>query len=231
MPGSVRSVNVGSPRRQRVPKGKATGIAKQPVEVIAVADPGPKRVEDGAAVSGVAGDFVGDGKHHGGSAQAVYAMAREELDWWSGELGRELPDGMFGENLTTMGLDVDAAEMGDIWRVGSAVLRVSGPRVPCATFAARMGERGWVKRVAARGRLGTYLAVHEPGEIRPGDEIVVERSRTGVDVPSVLRAYLGDADAAHRVLRARVLHDAGQAELESMHRRAGRTAATGGEGG
>lgn len=88
---------------QRIPRGRPTGIGKQPVEVISVSDPGPKRVEDGAGVSGVCGDHVGDGRHHGGSDQAVYAFAREELDAWERELGKELPPGMFGENLTTVG--------------------------------------------------------------------------------------------------------------------------------
>ena len=103
----VLSVNIGRPVLQRVPKGRPTGIGKQPVDVITVADPGPKRVEDGSGVSGVEGDHIGDGRHHGGSDQAVYAFAREELDAWAAALGRELPSGIFGENLTTSGLDVD----------------------------------------------------------------------------------------------------------------------------
>ena len=126
-------------------------------------DPGPKR---GGLGSGVVGDDVVSRKHHGGSRQAVYAVAREELDWWGATLGRELVDGMFGENLTTQGLDVDAAVVGERWRVGSALLEVTGPRIPCATFRAWMGEPGWVRRFTERGRTGAYLAVVERG---PGE--------------------------------------------------------------
>lgn len=197
---SVLSVNVGSP----VPnKGKKTptGIVKEPVELIEVADPGPKRRgSDGAGVSGVAGDFIGSGRHHGGADQAVYAMAREELDHWADELDRELPDGMFGENITTTGLDVDASEHGDVWTVGDAVLRVSAPRVPCATFAHRMGERAWVRRFAERGRAGTYLAVVSPGVIRPGDSITVDRSHSGLLIPTLLQAWMGDLDQMRDLL-------------------------------
>ena len=209
----VLSVNVGRPMVQRVPKGMTTGIGKQPVEVISVSDPGPKRVVDGAGVSGVGGDHVGNGRHHGGSDQAVYAFAREELDAWAEQLGRELPDGMFGENLTTTGIDVDAAEIGDVWRVGSAVLEVRGPRVPCATFAERMGERGWVKRFAAHGRTGAYLQVRTPGEIRPADTIAVTPSGSGLSVPTVLRALLGDPAAAREALDSGALAEHRRADL------------------
>lgn len=200
---SVLSVNVGSAAPE-TGKKSLTGIAKVSVDRIEVADPGPKRKgPGGAGFSGVAGDFIGSGRHHGGSDQAVYAMAREELDHWAGELDRELPDGMFGENITTSGLDVDASEYGDVWTIGGAVLRVSAPRVPCATFARRMGERAWVRRFAERGRAGTYLAVVSPGVIRPGDSITVESSQSGLLIPTLLRAWMGDLDQ----MRVLLAHD------------------------
>lgn len=187
--GFVRSVNVGrltasthsSPRR-------GTAIDKQPVDAIEVRAPGPKR---GGLGSGVVGDAIGDPRHHGGDGQAVYAVAREELDHWAAEIGRELADGAFGENLTTVGLDVDDARLGEIWRVGPVVrLRVTGPRVPCSTFAAAMGEQRWVKRFTTRGRTGAYLSVLTPGEVRAGDEIVIEHRPThGVTVPMSFRAW------------------------------------------
>ncbi|WP_435199756.1 MOSC domain-containing protein [Janibacter sp. GS2] len=210
---SILSVNIGRPLRQRIPAGRPTGIHKQSVDVISVADPGPKRVVDGAGVSGVDGDHVGDGRHHGGSDQAVYAFAREELDEWGRTLGRDLTHGMFGENLTTIDLDVDAAEVGDIWVVGTSVLEVRGPRIPCATFADRLGERGWVKRFTAHGRTGAYLQVIEPGEIRAGNRISVQRSGSGVDIPRLLRAFTGDRDAARAVIDSGVLTGARREEL------------------
>lgn len=109
MPAVVRSVNAGA--AEPVPGlARPSGIRKRPVDVIEVRDPGPKR---GGLGSGVVGDAIISRRHHGGTTQAVYAVAREELDWWGEHLGRDLPDGMFGENLTTHGLEVDTAEVGE----------------------------------------------------------------------------------------------------------------------
>ncbi|HYN75060.1 MAG TPA: MOSC domain-containing protein [Candidatus Limnocylindria bacterium] len=199
----VRSVNVGGARSGIRPGGRDTAIDKRPVGAVEVRDPGPRR---GGLGSGVVGDDVVSRKHHGGSHQAVYAVAREELDWWGAELGRDLRDGMFGENLTTLGLDVDGAVVGERWRVGSAVLEVAGPRIPCATFGAWMGERGWVRRFTERGRTGAYLAVVEPGMVSAGDVVEVsDRPGHGITVPRVFRAFTGDDEAAARVLAAGIL--------------------------
>ncbi len=200
----VLSTNIGRPRTQRSPHERPTGIDKRPVDVLTVADPGPMRIVDGAGVSGVEGDHVGDGRFHGGWDRAVYAYSREELDIWAEALDRELPDGHFGENLTTRGLDVDAAEVGDRWHVGTAVLEVRWARQPCATFAVWMDEPGWVKRFLAHGRTGALLSVVEPGEIRAGDPIRVDPSGSGIDLPTTLRAKLGDVGLARRVLDADV---------------------------
>ncbi len=98
--------------------------------------------------------------------------------------------------------------MGERWRVGSAVLEVTGPRIPCGTFAAWMGERHWVRRFTERGRTGAYLAVVEPGTVRDGDEVeVVERPEHGITVLRVFAALTGDLEAAREVLAARVLGD------------------------
>lgn len=151
-------------------------------------------------------------------------MSREELDWWAGELGRDLRDGQFGENLTTEGLDVDGSVLGERWRVGTALLEVCGPRIPCATFAAWMDERQWVRRFSERGRTGAYLAVIEPGTMTAGDRIeVVRRPEGGVGVTEVFRALMGDPEAARRVLDAEELGADDRAELEaSLTRRAPR---------
>ena len=218
----MRSVNVGSRRSGIEPRGRDTAIDKRPVASVEVRDPGPKR---GGLGSGVVGDDVVARKHHGGTHQAVYAVAREELDWWGRELGRDLVDGTFGENLTTVGLDVDGAVVGERWRVGSAVLEVSGPRIPCATFAAWMGERGWVRRFSERGRTGAYLAVVEPGTISAGDEVtVVSRPSSGLTVPEMFRGLTGDLELAQRVLDADVLDERDRANLErKLARRRSRT--------
>jgi MOSC domain-containing protein YiiM len=211
---AVLSVNLGSARADG-PKGLKTGIDKRPVDVIEVRAPGPTR-----GISGVIADFIGDRRHHGGDGQAVYAVAREELTWWAGELDRELTNGFFGENLTTTGLDVDAAVLGEVWRIGSVLLEVTGPRVPCSTFAAQMGVPRWVRRFTDRGRTGAYLAVREPGSIWAGDAIaVVDRPAHGITVPMSFRAYLGDRELTARILAAGAGPDSLRAELAERARR------------
>ena len=212
MRASVLSVNTGG--LQRVPGvRRPTGIRKHPVTRIAVRDPGPRQ---GGLGSGVVGDRIGSSKHHGGDTQAVYAVAREELDWWANELVRELPDGMFGENLTTRGVEVDEARLGELWRVGTALLEVCGPRIPCATFAAHMGEERWVRRFASRGRVGAYLAVVEAGVIEPGDPIeVTERPEHDLSVAAFFRAATGDKEIAANIIDAEVLRPVEHRWLQS----------------
>jgi MOSC domain-containing protein YiiM len=166
------SVNVGrlQPNANRR-SHRLTGIDKQPTtDSVAVRAPGGK--VDGLG-SGLVGDAIGDHGHHGGDEQAVYAYAREELDDWEQRLGRELRNGMFGENLTTRGLVVSDAVIGERWRIGDVVLQVTGPRIPCGTFRDHMAERGWLKTFAVTARSGAYLRVVAPGVIRTGDEVTV----------------------------------------------------------
>jgi len=170
---------------------RRTAIDKRPV-------PGPVAL----GRLGAAGDEQVDTEHHGGPDQALYAYAREDLDWWAGRLGRELPDGTFGENLTTAGLDVSGAVIGETWRVGTAVVQVSSVRIPCGTFRGWMGERGWVRRFAAAGRPGAYLRVLQEGAAGAGDPIdVLARPAQSVTVAEAMRAYYGDAGLMRRLLR------------------------------
>ena len=166
------SVNVG--RLQPNPNQRShrlTGIDKQPVDrAVEVRAPGSK--EHGLG-SGLVGDEIGDHGNHGGDGQAVYAYAREELDEWEQRLGRMLRNGMFGENLTTRGLVVSNAVIGERWQVGDVVLQVTGPRIPCGTFRDHMAETGWLKTFATTARSGAYLAVVTPGTVRAGDEVTV----------------------------------------------------------
>ena len=115
-----------------------------------LAAPGPK----GVGGSGLAGDTIGDLRHHGGDDQAVYAFAREDLDGWAAELGRELPGGAFGENLTTRGLDVTGALVGERWRIGGDV--AAGGELARASRAVRSPagwtSGGWVKRFTDKAR-------------------------------------------------------------------------------
>ncbi|MGW2517151.1 MOSC domain-containing protein [Streptomyces sp. NPDC001617] len=178
-----------------------TGIDKRPVDgPVRVAAPGPK----GVGASGPAGDTVRDLGHHGGDDQAVYAVAREDLDGWERELGRPLPNGSFGENLTTEGLDITGALIGERWRIGTeVVLEVTCGRIPCRTFQGHVGEKGWVKRFTRKGAPGAYLRVIEPGEIRAGDPVeVVHRPSHDVTVGLQFLAVTTERELLPRLLAA-----------------------------
>jgi MOSC domain-containing protein YiiM len=150
---------------------------------------------------GLDGDTVADKVNHGGTDQAVYAYGREDLDWWTEQLGRELRNGMFGENLTTAGIDVSSALIGETWRAGQVVLQVTSPRVPCNTFKSWLDEPHWVKRFAAAGRPGAYLRVLTPGVVAAGDDLeVLSRPSVAVTVAESMLAYYGDQDLMRRLL-------------------------------
>ncbi|HEV2638725.1 MAG TPA: MOSC domain-containing protein [Actinocrinis sp.] len=191
MDGELLSVNIA---RQPGPTSQyegLTGIDKRPFGGrVRVAAPGAP----GVGGSGLAGDVICTRKFHGGDDQAVYAYAREDLDWWSGQLDRPLADGMFGENLTTRGLDLAGALVGERWRVGrQVVLEVTSPRVPCQTFAEKLGEAHWVKRFTEYGATGAYLRVIEPGEIQSGDRIeVLSRPEHHVTVGYYFRVMMSE---------------------------------------
>lgn len=197
------SVNIAKPLTVDYTSAEngVTGIDKRPADgPVAVTAPGPK----GVGGSGLAGDTVGDLRYHGGEHQAVYAFAREDLDGWERELGSTLPNGAFGENLTTSGLDVNGARVGERWRVGSgAVLEVGFTRIPCRTFAGWLGERRWMKRFTQAAAPGAYLRVVTPGEIQAGDRIeIVHRPGHEVSVSFLFRALTTEPALLERVLAA-----------------------------
>lgn len=184
---TVLQVNLAVPELSTAKNVGMTGIHKQPVQhPVAVRAPGPK------GISGLIGDQIFSAEHHGGDEQAVYAYAREDYDWWEKELGRTLPGGLFGDNLTTTGLDVSGALLGETWQIGDELmLQVTFARIPCSTFQAKMGEPRWVKRFGAERRPGAYLRVVRPGEVRPGDRIeVVDRPAHDVTIADGFHAWL-----------------------------------------
>lgn len=196
----VVAVNVGPARDEEwAGKLRRTAIDKRPVS-------GAVRVD----VGGVEGDEIADLANHGGLEQAVYAYAREDLDHWAGELGGPIDDGMFGENLTTVGIDVNAALVGEQWQVGEPgtgpLLEVASVRIPCRVFANWLGLRGlddtaFVKRFAHAGRPGPYLRVLEPGVVRAGDRLrVVDRPDHGLTVLRLFRALTTERDLLPELL-------------------------------
>src|SRR5680860_670691 len=179
----VVSVNVGTVREFTLDgKRKTSAIWKEPVE---------GRV----AAEGVnlAGDDQADRKNHGGPDQAIYAYALEDYEWWSGELGKDLAPGTFGENLTLAGVEVNDALVGERWRVGDTVLEVAQPRLPCYKLANRMGDRAFARRFKAAGRWGAYLRIVEEGTIGAGDPVaVLSRPDHRVTVNLIADVYHGD---------------------------------------
>lgn len=138
-----------------------TAIDKRPVT-------GPVKVHK----LGLHADIQASRLHHGGEDQALYAYSQADADYWTGQLQRELPPGIFGENLRVAGIETTGAIIGERWKIGLDVeVEVTSPRTPCATFQRRMNEAQWVKRFAEAGKVGTYLRVLRTGTIRAGDHI------------------------------------------------------------
>jgi MOSC domain-containing protein YiiM len=217
--GVVVSVNVGRARETAHSEVGVTGIDKRPVTgPVSVRAPGPR----GEGGSGLVGDTVCDLRFHGGDDQAVYAYAREDLDWWSDRLDRPLTDGSFGENLTTSGVAVTGAVIGERWRIGTAVLQVCSMRIPCRTFAGWLDEHGWIRTFTEQARPGAYLRVLVPGEIRVGDEVaVVDRPAHGVTAGVVFRALTREPALLPELLRA---DDLAEEHRDSARRRLARVA-------
>ncbi len=157
---------------------------------------------------GLAGDTQADRRVHGGVDKAVYAYAREDTEWWEAELHRPLEHGAFGENLTLQGVEVTGALVGERWRVGSALLEVSEPRLPCWKLAARMGDPKFLRRFADALRPGAYLRVIEDGELAAGDAVaIVERPDHDVSVRLLAQAVLADRTLAPRLRAASALSE------------------------
>jgi len=160
-----------------------------------------KAAVDGAVRLGRYGayaDVQADRKHHGGVDKALYAYSQQDADYWSEQLGVTLAPGWFGENLRIGGLDVNAARIGERWRIGdTAEVEVTMPRTPCQTFARWVravdpsAERGWVRRFSAERRLGPYLRVVRTGRVRAGDAVTVIHVPPGA--PGLLDAYVDPA--------------------------------------
>jgi MOSC domain-containing protein YiiM len=178
------SVNVGRARQLSVRRGRPlmSAIGKAPVE-------GRVRV---AGVN-LDGDEQADRRVHGGPDKAVYAYASEDTAFWAAELGRPLGPGALGENLTTEGVDVSGAVVGERWRIGDTELEVCQPRLPCSKLALRLGEPKMVKRFAEASRPGAYLRIVREGTLGAGDAIeLLARPAHGVTVRDVSDAILLD---------------------------------------
>jgi len=178
---SVVSVNVGLPR-EVVWQGKTvlTSIFKEPVAGrVAV-----RRLN-------LDGDRQADLTVHGGKNKAVYAYPSEYYSYWRAEFpNMHLPWSMFGENLTLAGLVDDTVHIGDSFRVGSAILAVTQPRLPCYKLGIKFGRDDMLKRFLDSGLTGFYFAVLEEGEVAAGDPVtLLEHDEHEIKVSDITRLY------------------------------------------
>jgi len=187
------AVNVGAPRDVEL-DGRiiSTSIWKEPVE---------GRVP----VRGVnvAGDDQADRTVHGGPDKAVYAYAAEDSAWWTEQLGTDLGHAPFGENLTTIGVDVSGALIGERWAIGSALFEVRQSRMPCFKLGLRIGDPRFVRTFAKADRPGAYLGIVREGDVGAGDPVeIVHRPDHDVTVALMHRALLQDNDLLPDLLAA-----------------------------
>jgi MOSC domain-containing protein YiiM len=188
--GKVLSVNVGSVRQFQYDGHPAkSAIWKSP----AVGQIAAKGVN-------LAGDDQADRQAHGGPDKALYAYAIEDARWWEQEIGRALAHGEFGENLTTEGIDVNDALIGERWQIGTTVLEVSEPRIPCWRLGVRMNDKRFPRRFTEALRPGAYLRIVAEGDVGAGDEIRVSRPDHALTVRDVFRIYTRDHAEVERLL-------------------------------
>lgn len=189
--GRLISVNVGLPRE--------FDFNGQPARSAIWKSPVPGRT----AVRGVnlEGDDQADRKAHGGPDKAIYAYAVEDERWWEQEIGRPIAHGEFGENLTTEGIETSDALIGERWEVGTTLLEVSQPRIPCWRLGVRMNDPLFPRRFADAMRPGAYLRIVAEGSVGAGDEIrIVEKPDHDLTVRDVFRIYFRNRDQAERLL-------------------------------
>jgi MOSC domain-containing protein YiiM len=183
------SVNVSLPRLVEF-RGQAvsTSIFKEPVGGRVLA----RRLS-------LEGDWQADLRAHGGLNKAVHAYPLEHYARWSEELGRDdLRPGQFGENLTLEGLAEDGVRLGDVFRVGAALLQVTQPRYPCFKLGIKMGDPLFPRRCLASGRTGFYLRVLEEGEVGAGDTLELVEQSDGLTVRALWHLVLVDQGGTSR---------------------------------
>ena len=201
----LQSVNIGEKRTLQIGKSEVeTGIFKTPVRR-------PVKI----TIDGVGSDEIADLRVHGGADQAAYLYGGVDYAWWAAELEADLEPGTFGENLTIAGLESGPVNIGDRFRMGTALLEATAPRIPCSKLATKMGDPGFVKRFSEARRPGVYCRVIEPGTVQAGDEVELipfagdtisiqdffdvslDSNRTAADIQRVLAAPVAERDRAY----------------------------------
>jgi len=187
----LANINIGQERtQQNGNKLETTGIYKLPT-------PEPVHISS----LGIKEDFIASKKHHGGPDQAIYVYGTTDYDWWSTELGRDLYPGTFGENLDITELESAQFNIGDRLLIGSVILEITAPRIPCGTFAARMEDPQFVKRFRHAERPGFYCRVLQEGTVEMGNDVKIERyEKETVSVIQIFRDYY-DKDKSEETIR------------------------------
>jgi MOSC domain-containing protein YiiM len=210
------SVNVSQPTEIAHGRGTvSTGIFKKPVA---------GRIMLRAL--NLDGDGQADLANHGGIHRAAYAYSIENYDYWRRELGRaDLGFGQFGENFTVRGMVEDDVHIGDVFRVGDALVEVTQPRPPCFKLGIKMGMARFPKLFLASGRVGFYLRVLDEGEVGAGDVFErVESDPERVTVREMSHLLFFDPEnleGAERALRIRALSPGWRGSFEERLTRAG----------
>ena len=200
--GKVRSINIAASSQAQSwsGSGNRTGINKQSVQGLIHFGP-----------EGVVGDTVVDRKHHGGYDKAVYAYAYEDALWWAKKIGRDMPAGSFGENLTTEGIDVTHAVIGERWQIGDLLLEVAEPRIPCSVFSGFWDRPTLIKEFTEANRSGAYLRIIDEAMIEKGNAIsVASRPTHGITIANVFAARSGE--------RSKIAEISQVAELSAEYR-------------
>jgi len=206
----IKSINIGLPKKELF-HGKEfiTGMCKKPVTT---------SLE--VTHQGFEGDGVGDLKHHGGRDKAVCVYSFEHYTYWEKVLGRKMPDAAFGENFTVTDMTEDDVCIGDIYRVGTALMQVSQPRQPCSTLAARYGREDFVKLVVDSGKTGFYLKVLEVGKVKAGDNLsIIERDPRKISISFANHIYHRDRknrDGIEKVLAVPALSESWQKSFQEL---------------
>jgi len=187
----LANINIGQERtQQNGNKLETTGIYKLPT-------PEPVHISS----LGIKEDFIASKKHHGGPDQAMYVYGTRDYDWWSTELGRDLYPGTFGENLDITELESSQFNIGDRLLIGSVILEITAPRIPCGTLAARMEDPQFVKRFRHAERPGFYCRVLQEGTVEMGNDVKIERyEKETVSVIQIFRDYY-DKDKSEETIR------------------------------
>ncbi len=198
--GRVLSINIArvSQAQNWTDSGEGTGINKAAVD-------GPVLFRG----EGVVGDTVVDRVNHGGYNKAVYAYAREDAQWWEVKIGKPIAPGQFGENLTTMDLDLSGALIGERWCIGELLLEVSEPRIPCRKFSGFWDRPTLIKEFTEANRSGAYLRIIEGASIQKGASIeIIHRPEHGITISDVFAARSGAREKIHAIAEITELSDA-----------------------